>query len=40
MIPALVWTFKNNQRGFTKKVSSLVIFSGSFRAIGVSFPIC
>jgi hypothetical protein len=30
VIPALVWTFKNNQRGFTRNVSSLVILMISF----------
>ena len=37
-MPALVWTLRNSQRGLTRKVSSLVILSGSLRAIGASSP--
>src|SRR5579875_1219545 len=36
VMPALVWIFKNNQRGLTRKVSSLVIFRGSLAAMGAS----
>ena len=32
-MPALVWTLRNSQRGLTRKVSSLVILSGSSRAV-------
>src|SRR4051812_20299504 len=37
-MPALVWTFRNSQRGLTRKVSSFVILSGSLRATGASLP--
>src|SRR5207244_536124 len=39
-IPAFVWTLRNSHRGLTRKVSSLVIFSGSFLATGASLPTC
>src|SRR5262249_53915802 len=37
-MPALVWTFRNSQRGRTRKVSSFVILSGSLRATGAPLP--
>src|SRR5438876_10322914 len=37
-MPALVWTFRNSQRGLTRNVSNFVILSGSFWGIGASLP--
>ena len=37
-MPASVWTFRNSQRGLTRKVSSLVILSRSLAPIGASRP--
>jgi hypothetical protein len=36
-MPALVWTFRNSQRGWTRNVSSLVTLSGSRALTGASF---
>src|SRR5205814_927616 len=33
-MPALVWTLRNNQRGFTRNVSSFVIFRLSLGEMG------
>ena len=39
-MPALVWTFRNSQRGLTRKVSSLVILRLSLGEIGALRLLC
>src|SRR5688500_9729961 len=39
-MPAFVWIFRKSHRGFTRMVSSFVIWSFSFGVIGALLPFC